>query len=193
MLCCCCCCRWTDTWGDETDATSPSKEQELADTDDSCDQDAPAAAAAATAAKAAATSSSGGLQPTTQQQQQQQQILGSSLPSSSSMSSAAAMASSLQHALSGNLAAADVAGGPDPDLGNDLDAGAQNARLRSKADACPNTCVYVGFLGWWVTEKDLHDFFSPYGELVSVRVSCRVEIKCVFGCALGATTVVVMG
>ncbi|WIA21268.1 hypothetical protein OEZ85_000502 [Tetradesmus obliquus] len=42
--------------------------------------------------------------------------------------------------------------------------------MMSKADACPSTCVYVGFLGWWVTEKDLHDFFSPYGELVSVRL-----------------------
>jgi hypothetical protein len=94
------------------------------------------------------------------------------------MSSSAAMASTLQHALSGSLstaaaaAAADVAGG-DPDLGNELDAAAQNARLRSKADACPNTCVYVGFLGWWVTEKDLQDFFCPYGELVSVRVSAK--------------------
>jgi hypothetical protein len=100
------------------------------------------------------------------------------------MSSSAAMASTLQHALSGNLNAADVAGG-DPDLGNDLDAAAQNARLRSKADACPNTCVYVGFLGWWVTEKDLHDFFSPYGELVSVRVSRRGDMRLVciaWGC-----------
>jgi hypothetical protein len=99
------------------------------------------------------------------------------------MSSSTAMASTLQHALSGNLTAADVAGG-DPDLGNDLDAAAQNARLRSKADACPNTCVYVGFLGWWVTEKDLQDFFSPYGELVSVRVSQSVGVclTCVWVC-----------
>lgn len=62
--------------------------------------------------------------------------------------------------------------GPDGDANaQDLDAGAQNARLRSKQDALPNTCVYVGFLGWWVTEKDLMEYFSPYGHLVSVRVS----------------------
>ena len=30
--------------------------------------------------------------------------------------------------------------------------------------------MYVGFLGWWVSEKDLVEYFSPYGELVSVRL-----------------------
>ncbi len=55
--------------------------------------------------------------------------------------------------------------------GSDLDPAAQNARLRSKQDASPNTCVYVGFLGSWVTEQDLADFFAQYGTLVSVRVS----------------------
>lgn len=61
--------------------------------------------------------------------------------------------------------------GEDPGAPQELDAAAQNARLRSKQDAQPNTCVYVGFLGWWVTEKDLQDYFSPYGQLASVRVS----------------------
>lgn len=60
--------------------------------------------------------------------------------------------------------------GEDPGAPQELDAAAQNARLRSKQDAQPNTCVYVGFLGWWVTEKDLHDYFSPYGQLASVRL-----------------------
>jgi hypothetical protein len=67
------------------------------------------------------------------------------------------------------LAASDMAG-EDGAGAQDLDAAAQNARLRSKQDACPNTCVYVGFLGWWVSEKDLIEYFSPYGELVSVRL-----------------------
>jgi RNA recognition motif-containing protein len=53
----------------------------------------------------------------------------------------------------------------------ELDAAAQNLRLRSKRDATPNTCVYVGFLGWWVTEKELEACFAPHGALVSVRVS----------------------
>ncbi|KAI8474762.1 MAG: hypothetical protein J3K34DRAFT_517852 [Monoraphidium minutum] len=52
----------------------------------------------------------------------------------------------------------------------ELDAAAQNARLRSKRDATPNTCVYVGFLGWWVGEKELEACFSPHGKLVSVRL-----------------------
>lgn len=65
-------------------------------------------------------------------------------------------------------------------LGQELDAAAQNARLRSKQDACPNTCVYVGFLGWWVNERDLVEYFCPYGELVSVRVSTTTcAVHCV--------------
>jgi hypothetical protein len=69
------------------------------------------------------------------------------------------------------LAASEMSGCNEDGAGaQDLDAAAQNARLRSKQDACPNTCVYVGFLGWWVTEKDLIEYFSPYGELVSVRL-----------------------
>lgn len=69
------------------------------------------------------------------------------------------------------LAASEMGGCNEDGTGaQDLDAAAQNARLRSKQDACPNTCVYVGFLGWWVTEKDLVEYFSPYGELVSVRL-----------------------
>jgi hypothetical protein len=70
------------------------------------------------------------------------------------------------------LAASELGGCGEEGLGGqqDLDAAAQNSRLRSKEDACPNTCVYVGFLGWWVSEKDLVEYFSPYGELVSVRL-----------------------
>lgn len=50
------------------------------------------------------------------------------------------------------------------------DATAQNARLRAKPDVEPGPCLYVGFLGWWVTEKDLEDYFGPYGELKSIKV-----------------------
>jgi len=64
---------------------------------------------------------------------------------------------------------ASSAAGEDRDA--ELDAAAQNLRLRSKRDATPNTCVYVGFLGWWVTEKELEACFAPHGKLVSVRVS----------------------
>jgi hypothetical protein len=64
---------------------------------------------------------------------------------------------------------ASSAAGEDRDT--ELDAAAQNLRLRSKRDATPNTCVYVGFLGWWVTEKELEACFAPHGKLVSVRVS----------------------
>jgi hypothetical protein len=71
---------------------------------------------------------------------------------------------------SASALAASELGNEDGMGAQDLDAAAQNARLRSKQDACPNTCVYVGFLGWWVTEKDLIEYFSPYGELVSVRL-----------------------
>ncbi|GBF96669.1 hypothetical protein Rsub_09302 [Raphidocelis subcapitata] len=63
---------------------------------------------------------------------------------------------------------ASSAAGEDRDA--ELDAAAQNARLRSKRDATPNTCVYVGFLGWWVTEKELEACFAPHGKLVSVRL-----------------------
>lgn len=66
---------------------------------------------------------------------------------------------------------ASSAAGDDRDA--ELDAAAQNLRLRSKRDATPNTCVYVGFLGWWVSEKELEACFAPHGKLVSVRVSGR--------------------
>jgi hypothetical protein len=86
--------------------------------------------------------------------------LGLRQPSGCSLTrSASALAAS-------EMSGRDEDGGP----AQDLDAAAQNARLRSKQDACPNTCVYVGFLGWWVSEKDLIEYFSPYGELVSVRL-----------------------
>lgn len=83
----------------------------------------------------------------------------------------------------------------DKDRGDDscgapaeLDAAAQNARLRSKQDAQPNTCVYVGFLGWWVTEKDLIEYFAPYGDLVSVRVSADATSMTRCSCYLLLTT-----
>jgi hypothetical protein len=81
--------------------------------------------------------------------------------------------SSVVRDASSAAAAAGELGDGDGVPGSDLDAAAQNARLRSKQDACPNTCVYVGFLGWWVTERDLVEYFQSYGELVSVRVSVR--------------------
>lgn len=180
-------CRWDDSWGPELDHSS-SNDTELPDPEDTAPEQDAAAAGTSSVVFAASSSAPG---------------------SSSCLRSPSGSAPVLQHAASSGCssasaaaAAAAVADGADGDAGagGELDAAAQNARLRSKQDACPNTCVYVGFLGWWVTERDLVEYFSPYGELVSVRVSgaarhaaCVARLAaaaaCCAGCRPAATPV----
>lgn len=99
--------------------------------------------------------------------QQQQQLLAAATGLSMRDCGAAAAAAAAALAQAGMGAYGDSGSSHQAEF----DAAAQNSRLRSKSDAQPNTCVYVGFLGWWVTEHDLVEYFAPYGELQSVRVS----------------------
>ena len=51
------------------------------------------------------------------------------------------------------------------------DPAAQNARLRAKPSEQPSPCLYVGFLGWWVSEVLLREYFEDYGVVRSVKVT----------------------
>jgi hypothetical protein len=175
--------KWTDCWGADNDAEQPAGSPTARETYSSagCMSRSLPVAACGLAAAAAMSDLSDTADHDLPDQDSLLRLNGSVGGGSYGASLAASASStglglrqpsgcSLTRSVSA-LAASEIGGCIEDGTGaQDLDAAAQNARLRSKQDACPNTCVYVGFLGWWVTEKDLIEYFSPYGELVSVRL-----------------------
>jgi hypothetical protein len=96
----------------------------------------------------------------------------------------------------GSSSAADTAGAADnaaalfsyrlPDSGDDTWGGSSGDAAAAAAAVVPGgSCIsqepsnklFVGNIGWWVTEEDLLHWFSRFGSVVNVKVGCRAVLQ----------------